>query len=227
LYYVSSGSFTHMGNLEPVAFDIETSGLDRTAEITVAGFAFDLGEFLILNTDSRSANHKALVKELDRHSNGAVQLEIVQSERELVEEMASFAADRLDGDKHYVTAFNGETWNGGFDLPFCRTRFHKHDISWLFGDIAYADMMQAVDRFDTNDHADLVGVYEALIGDETCDPFSDSGAAVTAFEDGDWLPLLQHNLADIQRTRELALLAGRFVPRSDFKMKNLQPPHNG
>jgi len=213
-----------MGNLEPVAFDIETSGLDRTAEITVAGFAFDLGEFLILNTDSRSANHKALVKDLDRHSNGAVQLKIVQNEKELVEGMESFAADRLDGDKHYVTAFNGETWNGGFDLPFCRTLFHKHDVGWLFGDIAYADMMQAVDRLDTNDHADLIGVYEVLIGDETCDPFTDSGAAVAAFEDGDWLPLLQHNLADIQRTRELALLAGRYVPRSDFKMKNLQPP---
>ena len=41
---------------------------------------------------------------------------------------------------------------------------------------------------------------------------------------GDWLPLLKHNLADIQRTRELADLAGRFVARSDFNMKNLEPP---
>jgi len=214
-----------MGNLEPVAFDIETSGLNESSEITVAGFAFDLGEYLILNTAGRSADQKSLVKALDRESNGAVQLEVVQSERYLLEAMSSFASKRLDGDKHYLTAFNGETWSGGFDLPFCRSRFVSHDISWLFGDIAYADMMQIVDRFDTNDHADLVGVYDALIGEETCDPFSDSGAAVTAFEAGDWLPLLQHNLADIQRTRELALLAGRFVPRSDFKMKNLQPPN--
>ena len=40
----------------------------------------------------------------------------------------------------------------------------------------------------------------------------------------EWLPLLKHNLADIQRTRELADLAGRFVAKSDFKMKNLAPP---
>ena len=214
-----------MGNLEPVAFDIETSGLDKSSEITVSGFAFDLGEYQILNTAGQSADQKWLEKELDRHSAGAVQLEVVPSEKELLEEMTSFTEDYLDGEKHYLTAFNGETWNGGFDLPFCRTRFHEHNINWLFGDIAYADMMQVADRFDTNDHADLVGVYDALIGDDSCDPFSASGEAVAAFEGGDWLPLLQHNLADIQRTRELALLAGRFVARSDFKMKNLEPPN--
>jgi hypothetical protein len=85
-------------------------------------------------------------------------------------------------------------------------------------------MMQIVDRFDTNDQRDLVGVYDVLVGEETCDPFEDSAAAVDAFEAADWLPLLEHNLADIQRTRELADLAGRFVPRSDFSMKSLQPP---
>jgi len=49
---------------------------------------------------------------------------------------------------------------------------------------------------------------------------------VDAFEAAKWLPLLEHNLVDIQRTRELALLAGRFVPKSDFSMKNLQPPRH-
>lgn len=85
-------------------------------------------------------------------------------------------------------------------------------------------MIQIVDRFDTHDQKDLVGVYETLIRKETCDPFEDSAEAVDAFEDDTWLPLLKHNLADIQRTRELAELAGRFVARSDFKMKNLEPP---
>ena len=85
--------------------------------------------------------------------------------------------------------------------------------------------MQIVDRFDTNDQSDLVGVYDALIGEDTCDPFGDSATVVDAFESGDWLPLLKHNLADIQRTRELAELAGGFVPKSDFSMKNLAPPH--
>jgi hypothetical protein len=111
--YVMTGLFSHMGNLEPVAFDIETSGLNKSSVITIAGFAFELGEYLILNTNNRSANQKSLVKDLDHHSNGAVQLKIVQNEKDLLEEMESFATSRLDGDKHYVTAFNGETWTAG------------------------------------------------------------------------------------------------------------------
>ncbi|RJX47789.1 hypothetical protein DP106_14115 [Halonotius pteroides] len=81
-----------------------------------------------------------------------------------------------------------------------------------------------MERFETHDHRDLVGVYDQLIGNPTCDPFDDSGATVSAFEAAEWLPLLKHNLADIQRTRGLAELAGRFVARSDFNMKNLEPP---
>lgn len=213
-----------MSNLDPVAFDIETSGFDDDAVITVAGFAHDLGESLICNLDGRTADRKALVTTLDEHSDRTVQLKLVDDERALLEAVATFATHQLDGDRHYLTAFNGETWSGGFDLPFCRTRFLRHGMDWPFGDVAYADMMQIVDRFDTNDQSDLVGVHDALLGEETCDPFEDSAQAVDAFEDCDWLPLLKHNLADIQRTRELADLAGRFVARSDFKMKNLEPP---
>ncbi len=214
-----------MGNLDPVAFDIETSGLDHGSVITVAGFAHELGESIILNVDGRDDyDRKALVTALDQHSTGVVQLEIADDEADLLESVASFATHQLDGDRHYLTAYNGETWKGGFDLPFCRTRFLHYDMNWPFGDIAYADMMQIVDRFDTYDQTDLVGVYEALVGKETCDPFEDSVEAVDAYEAGEWLPLLKHNLADIQRTRKLALLAGRFVPKSDFRMKNLEPP---
>jgi uncharacterized protein YprB with RNaseH-like and TPR domain len=213
-----------MSNLDPVAFDIETSGFHDDAVITVAGFAHDLGESLICNLDGRTADRKALVTTLDEHSERTVQLQLVDDEQALLDAVATFATHQLDGDRHYLTAFNGETWSGGFDLPFCRTRFLRHGMDWPFGDVAYADMMQIVDRFDTNDQSDLVGVYDALIGDQTCDPFEDSAAAVYAFENGDWLPLLEHNLADIQRTRKLADLAARFVPKSDFSMKNLEPP---
>jgi len=211
--------------LDPIAFDIETSGLDEDAVITVAGFAHDLGESIILNVDGRDApDHQTLTTALDDHSAGAVSLEIVDDEAALLESISEVATNQINHDRHYLTAYNGETWNGGFDLPFCRTRFLDHDMDWPFGDLAYADMMDMVDRFDTQDQRDLVGVYDHLIGDVTCDPFEDSGEAVKAFEAAEWLPLLEHNLADIQRTRELALLAGRFVPKSDFSMKNLQPP---
>jgi len=216
-----------MGQLNPIAFDIETSGLDDDAVITVAGFAHEMGESIILNVDRRDApSNQPLTTALEEHSAGTVSLEVVTGEAALLDAVTTIATNQIDGDRHYLTAYNGETWNGGFDLPFCRTRFLNHDMEWPFRDVAYADMMETIDRFDTNDQRDLVGVYEQLIGDESCDPFEDSGEAVSAFEAAEWLPLLKHNLADIQRTRELALLAGRFVPKSDFGMKNLEPPRH-
>ena len=90
-----------------------------------------------------------------------------------------------------------------------------------YGLCRYVRPHQSVQHHDTND---LVSVYDHLIGTDTCDPFDDSAEAVTAFEDGDWEPLLLRNLADIQRTREIALLAGKYVAQSDFGMKNLSPP---
>ncbi|RJX47493.1 3'-5' exonuclease family protein [Halonotius pteroides] len=211
--------------LDPIAFDIETSGLDDDSVITVAGFAHSIGVSLIINVDGRDADHAALVDGLDHHATGAVSLVIAGSERELLDAVSDVVTGQIDSDRHYLTAYNGETWQGGFDLPFCRTRFLNHDMEWPFQDLAYADMMEAiVDRFDTGDKRDLVGVYDQLIGSPTCDPFEDSGEAVDAYEAAEWLPLLKHNLADIQRTRELAQLADRFVPQSDFSMKNLQPP---
>jgi hypothetical protein len=213
-----------MGGLTPVAFDIETSGLDRSAVVTVAGFGHELGYWLFLNTAGRSVETDDVTPALEDCVTAPVSLTVVGDERELLEAVTAFVGGHVDGETHYLTAYNGETWNGGFDLPFLRSACHRNDVPWPFGDIAYADTMEAIDRFDTGDVRDLEGVYDCLVGDDHCDPFEDSGSAVDAFEAGDWLPLLQHNLADIQRTRELAELAGRFVPSSDFQMKNLEPP---
>jgi uncharacterized protein YprB with RNaseH-like and TPR domain len=214
-----------MGDLSPVAFDIETSGFDKNAVITVAGLVHEMGEILLLNTGGRYADHGRLTRALSPHSAGeALELRIVKREPALLNTLHEIAHDRLDDDRHYLTAYHGETWNGGFDLPFVRTACVSHGIEWPFPNLAYADVLDVVERFDTNDKNDLVSVYDQLIGTESCDPFDDSGSAVDAFTNGDWEPLLRHNLADIQRTRELAVLASEYVPRSDFRMKNLQPP---
>jgi hypothetical protein len=98
------------------------------------------------------------------------------------------------------------------------------NIEWPFPNLAYADMLDVIDRFNTNETTDLVGVYDQLIGKDSFDPFEDSGSAVDTFESGEWEQLLLHNLADIQRTRELAVLASAYVPQSDFQMKSLAPP---
>lgn len=214
-----------MGSLDPIAFDIETSGLDDSAVVTVVGLAHSLGEVLVLNTGGRTANSNRLENNLRTDSVGNVEVLIADDEEALLGILHEVAHDRLDDDKHYLTAYNGETWNGGFDLPFVRTACISHDLKWPFPDMAYADVFEFVDRFDTGDQKGLVGVYDRLIGNDSCDPFEDSESAVKAFENGEWEPLLLHNLADIQRTRELAVLAGSYVPQSDFQMKNLSPPN--
>ena len=214
-----------MGDLDPIAFDIETSGLDDSAVITVAGFASTLGEVIVLNTGGREANGTALEQALAEHSSSGVDVQVTTDESETLTEIDQIATDRLDADRHYLTAYNGETWQGGFDLPFLRTACISHDLDWPFPNMAYADVFEFVDRFNTHDEKGLVGVYDELIGKSDCDPFDDSGSAVNAFENAEWEPLLRHNLADIQRTLELATLAERYVPRSDFQMKNLAPPN--
>jgi uncharacterized protein YprB with RNaseH-like and TPR domain len=222
--YVPNSTPAIMGDLKPVAFDIETSGFDSDSVITVAGLAHQLGEFLIVNTDGQRVDQTDLNRAMEAHSGQHLDLAVCPSEQALLGTLREIGEDHLDGDRHYLTAFNGETWNGGFDLPFVRTACVSNDVAWPFPDMAYADMFDIVDRFNTDDVCDLVGVYDQLIGEETCDPFDKSSEAVDAFENGDWESLLCHNLADIRRTRELAVLAGEYVAQSDFRMKNLNPP---
>lgn len=214
-----------MGALDPVAFDIETSGLDRDAVITVAGFTDDLGSWMVLNTGGRDADQDRLLDELRQCVENPVSLRIVEDETALLESVQGYVDERL-GETDYLTAYNGETWNGGFDLPFLRSACHRNSVAWPFDDVAYADTMEAIQRFDTGKTGDLVGVYDRLINEDSCDPFDDSGSAVDAWDQGNWLLLLKHNLADIERTRDLAILASEYVPKSDFSMKNLAPPQS-
>jgi hypothetical protein len=213
-----------MGDLAPIAFDIETNVLGTDAIITVAGLAFELGNVLLLNTAGQTADEDGLEAQLAAHADGRVDLRTCETERELLTVLTDVYEAHIDTDAHYLTAYHGETWNGGFDLPFLRSACVECDVPWPFPDMAYADMLDVVDRFDTNDKRDLVGVYDRLIGGETCDPFMDSEEAVDAFQNSEWEALLRHNLADIHRTREIAVLAGEYVPKSDFRMKNLAPP---
>ena len=236
LYYRNIGNITlkltinpiyahDMGDLKPLAFDIETSGLGPESVITVAGIASEVSAWLVLNTGDASADAAALTAELESETRIPVQLVVTESEAELLRELNDCANQRVDSDRHYLTAYNGERWKSGFDLPFLRRSCVRHSASWPFPNVAYADVMTMIERIDTNDVNDLAGVYDDLIGNNHCDPFEDSGEAVTAYEERDWTELLLHNLADIVRTQELAVLAEQYVSKSDFGMKSLSPPN--
>ena len=124
-----------------------------------------------------------------------------------------------------LVAYNGERWNGGFDLPFLRTRLCYHDIDWPFTELPYIDAMDVFEtRFNTSGDT-LTAVYEELIGGglTELDPFVDSEEAVDAWEKEDFESLVRHNVADIRRTRSLMRLAERYCSKSDFSMKSLDP----
>ena len=48
----------------------------------------------------------------------------------------------------------------GFDLPFLRSACVERGVPWPFPDTAYADVLDVVDRFATNDTRDFDGWYD-------------------------------------------------------------------
>ena len=222
---------TAMGTkLTPVAFDIETSGFETDAVVTVVGFVLPLGCRVMLNTDQKPVNRATLETTLADRFNTTIKLSCHQTEQALLEALTEFVAESLTPKEYLLVAYNGERFRSGFDLPFLRTRYALQNIGWPFVDVPYADLMPIFQyRFNTQidgeSPADLERVYEMIVGKELAmlDPFDDSKQAVSAFESGDFEDLLQHNIADILRTDALASIAEQYCGKSEFKLKSLTP----
>jgi len=213
-----------MTELTTIAFDIETTGFGADDKLTVVGFDSAVSSRVFLNTGD-SAPATALADRVNDTLQTPVQLTFHDSEPELLTELATFVTSTLTQRDAKLVAYNGERWNGGFDLPFLRTRCCTHGFEWPFGTLPYVDVMDVFEkRFNTSEDS-LSGVYGELIGSglNDLDPFADSGEAVTVWEEGTYEPLVTHNVADIRRTRSLMELAERYCSKSDFSMKSLEP----
>ncbi len=216
--------------LTPIAFDIETTGFESDATVTVVGLVLPLGCRVFLNANDRPVELKRLERELEAEFETTVRLSSHQSERALLEAFAAFVEESVSSRDYMLVAYNGELYRGGFDLPFLRTRYALQRLPWPFDDVPYADLLPIFShRFNTTmadeQLNDLGGVYETLLGDglTELDPFEESGEAVEAFEQGDFQSLLAHNVADILRTDALAELAQRYCGKSEFSLKSLTP----
>jgi uncharacterized protein YprB with RNaseH-like and TPR domain len=215
--------------MKTAAIDIETTGTAPDDRITVIGIDIPMGSRLFLNTAGREYAD-AISERLSDEFERVVKITVCDSEQALLEGFRAFVTDRFatgdrsDRDEFKYAAYNGETWNGGFDLPFIRTRCRKHDLAWpLRG--PYIDVMEVIgDRFNVSGNS-LETTYSELVGEglNTRDPFEESGEAVRSWEDGAFEPLLRHNLVDIRRTRELVAVAERYCSRSHFSMRSLEP----
>ena len=59
--------------------------------------------------------------------------------RELLEESRQVVFERLNRDYDWLVAYNAESWKGGFDLPFVRTRCIRQGVDWVFDGVLFAD----------------------------------------------------------------------------------------
>lgn len=215
--------------MKTAALDIETTGTAPDDRITVIGIDIPMGSSLFLNTDDREypdVISEQLANDFDR----VVNVTAYESERDTLAAFQTFVTERFahdeerDRDEFKYAAYNGETWNGGFDLPFIRTRCRHHDLDWpLLG--PYIEVMEVIgNRFNVSDQS-LETAYGELVGDglNARDPFAESGEAVQHWRDGEFGPLLQHNLVDIRRTRALVTVAERYCSSSHFSMRSLEP----
>jgi uncharacterized protein YprB with RNaseH-like and TPR domain len=215
--------------MKTAAVDIETTGTEPDDQITVIGVDIPMGSRLFLNTDGREYSD-AIGQALDEEFAGVVSVTACSSEHSMLSTFQKFALRRFgranqdETDEFKFAAYNGETWHGGFDLPFIRTRCREHDVEWpLQG--PYIDVMTVVgDHFNVSGKG-LETTYGELVGEglNERDPFADSGAAVQSWRDGAFKPLLQHNLVDIRRTRQLVSIAEQYCSSSHFSMRSLNP----
>jgi len=217
-----------MSTLATIAFDIETTGFSTTDQLTVIGFDAEIGSRIFLNTDGR-AYTSDIEQRVNERLTTPVTLSVHDDEGTLLDAVKTFVDATIAQRDVKLVAYNGETWNGGFDLPFLRTRLSHHEREWPFTELPYIDVMEVFSsRFNTSENS-LTGVYDELVasGHGTVDPFTDSSQAVDAWQTGDFEAVILHNVSDIRRTRALMDVAERYCSKSDFSMKSLEPVSNG
>lgn len=236
-------------NRSYVAWDIETTGLAWSDEITVSGFWFPDGRArLILNTGENDIDASAYERHLQDVSGGIpTTVTSVVDEKRLLEAMRELVFDYFDRDYNRLIAFNAESWKSGFDLPFVRTSCIAHGVDWILDGIEFADLWDPLKKrlnttytvYGTSASMNsLTGAHSILFDDHLVDqllsnqdepwyqdyqydPFDDSGSAIGHYRRGDYLPVLQHNLADVHRTRELGEIIRQFVSSKDITTKKL------
>jgi len=200
--------------------------------VTVVGFALPVGVRVFCQRGSQTPSSSDVETAVQERVKCHVQVSMHATEQALLEALGTFVTDRFADDDVLLAAFNGETWQAGFDLPFLRTRFARTGVAWPFQEVPYTDLLPVLtQRFNTtidgeaDARRDLAGVYETLCDGAagTMDPFADSQEAVTAFENGRFVDLVVHNVADVRRTRQLGLIAERYCSKSDFQLKSLTP----
>lgn len=128
-----------------VCFDIETTGFTVQDEITVAGF------YPLDGTPTLFVNAPEGIEVMDVESSLSdllgeyVVVENSESTAGLLEETQKWVDLHMERDDVLV-AYNGETWRGGFDIPFIRSASRIHDAPYPFEGVKYLELMEIVQK---------------------------------------------------------------------------------
>ena len=114
-----------MSTLATIAFDIETTGFSTTDQLTVVGFDAEIGSRVFLNT-AESACASDIEERVNDHLTTPVTLSVHDDEGALLDAVKTFVDTTIAQRDANLVAYNGETWQGAFDLPFLRTRSTHH-----------------------------------------------------------------------------------------------------
>jgi len=117
-----------MAGLSTIAFDIETTGFAVDNTLTVGRFDTTVGSRMFLNTDGRrvAGDLEAYVA---AWLNPGVTVVLRPDEAGMLAAVTEFVASMLACQEAKLVAYNGDWWNGGFDLPFLRTRLCRHGVA--------------------------------------------------------------------------------------------------
>jgi len=233
-----------------ITWDIETTGFGWSEEITVTGFWYlDSHATIIINAGLHTVEADALEAALIDASRTSVRVCVTEDEIGLLREMRQEVFERFDHDYNRLVAYNADSWKGGFDLPFIRTRCIQQSVDWMFDGVVFADLWEPVQKRLNTTHTaygassdvnTLTGAHAILFDRSECltqildeeeeharyrespyDPFEDSGSAVAHYQRGDLCPVAKHNLADIRCTWELGELVRQFVPAKNTNENKL------
>lgn len=226
-----------------VAIDIETTGFEVDGQVTVFGMLIESDEeqhaYVILNNggclqNTGSMSEVAKIQQTIKDvSPSEVEFATVADERILLQEIRSLLFERFDTDYDRLVAYHGETWNGGFDLPYLRSRYNALKMEWPFSGFDYLDLYPIISkRFNTalqgdgddevEDHNDLVHAHQILCNPKVeFDPYDDSAQAVSDYLAGNFIPLVQHNVSDIHRTADLAKIAEEYASPKQMQTDRL------
>lgn len=194
--------------LDFAVFDIETTGLcaaDGDIVTTVVMYHNDTYN-IWFNTDGDSTD--AITEEditADVDEVDSVSLNVWANETELfnainryingVENLYNEEEPSSDGafnDNTVLTAYNGETYRGGFDIPFCRSRnLMSNATTWMFDGVWYADSYDVFVKqglFNTT-HQDTIELSSFTMN-EIYDFADDAG--ITYTNSMNKTPLIEH-----------------------------------